>query len=680
MTPLTHSADPLLQPFTLKNVTFRNRIMSTSHSEGFSDQGLPKEPLQRYHEEKARGGIALTMFGGSSNIAPDSPNVFGQLNFGTDEVIPYLQNFSRRIHQHGAAIMVQLTHLGRRGQSTIEHWLPTIAPSSIRETVHRSIPKAMDAYDIQRVIRQYGDAALRCREGGLDGLETMTGGHLTGQFLSPMTNRRTDQYGGSLENRLRFIREVHAEIRRRVGDDYLVGIRYVMDEKSDGWLTWDEALRAAQILEQDGVIDFFNLVMGRIDRQRGLSEECMPGIEQPMAPFLEDVSQFRAALKTPVFHAARIIHMETARQAVRDGILDMVAMTRAHIADPHLVNKISRGEEKRIRPCVGTQFCQMTKPATCIHNPATAREAKLPHVIAPAAAARKVVIVGGGIAGLEAARVSAERRHSVVLFEATDRLGGQINLAAQFVHRRRLQEIVRWREDELAHLGVDVRLNVLASAADILAEQPDVVLIATGGTPHLYDFAGAELCHSVWDGMRDAARFANRDVLIYDGIGQHQAPSCAVHLALAGARVNFVTIDDRLAEEMGASERVMHRKRFEQHGIPVHIDLQIASVERVGDQLQATFVHELTDTKQRFVATHMLVEQGTTPTAELYHALRDNACNRGVTDISALLDGAPQPQRGAWDTGYELHRIGDAVSSRSIHAAVYDALRLCHAL
>ncbi|MCB0093192.1 MAG: NAD(P)-binding protein, partial [Caldilineaceae bacterium] len=151
---------------------------------------------------------------------------------------------------------------------------------------------------------------------------------------------------------------------------------------------------------------------------------------------------------------------ETARQAVRDGILDMVAMTRAHIADPHLVNKISRGEEKRIRPCVGTQFCQMTKPATCIHNPATAREAKLPHVIAPAAAARKVVIVGGGIAGLEAARVSAERRHSVVLFEATDRLGGQINLAAQFVHRRRLQEIVRWREDELAHLGVDVRLNV----------------------------------------------------------------------------------------------------------------------------------------------------------------------------------------------------------------------------
>ncbi|MEZ4658693.1 MAG: FAD-dependent oxidoreductase [Caldilineaceae bacterium] len=291
-----------------------------------------------------------------------------------------------------------------------------------------------------------------------------------------------------------------------------------------------------------------------------------------------------------------------------------------------------------------------------------------------------MVIVGGGIAGLEAARVSAERGHNVLLFEAEAKLGGQINLAAQFIHRRGLQDIVRWRVDELAHLGVDVRLNTRADVETVLAAQPDVVLIATGGTPHLYDFAGVELCHSVWDGMGDAARFANRDVLIYDGIGQHQAPSCAVHLALAGARVTFVTIDDRLAEEMGASERVMHRKRFQQHGIPVHIDLQIERVERVGDRLQATFVNELTDAKACFTAAHVLIEQGTTPTADLYHALCDNACNQGVTDIPALLNSAPQPQRGAWATGYELHRIGDAVSSRSIHAAVYDALRLCHVI
>lgn len=674
------TVDPLLQPLKLRNVTFRNRIMSTSHSEGFSDKGMPKEGLQRYHEEKARGGIGLTMFGGSSNVAPDSPNVFGQLNFGTDEVIPYLQNFSRRVHRHGAAIMVQITHLGRRGQATVQDWLPTIAPSPIRETVHRSIPKEMDRHDIQRVIRQYGDAAWRCKEGGLDGLETMTGGHLTGQFLSPMTNRRSDAYGGSLENRLRFIREVHAEIRRRVGDDFVVGIRYVIDEKKAGWLTPDEALKAAEILEKDGIIDFFNLNLGRIDTQRGLSEECMPGIEQPLAPFLEDVAQFRAAIKTPLFHAARIIHVETARQAIRSGILDMVAMTRAQIADPHLVNKLMRGEEERIRPCVGTQFCQMTKPVTCIHNPAVAREARLPHVIEPAEERRKVVIIGGGIAGLEAARVSAERGHPVVLFEATDRLGGQINLAARFGPRQMLQEIVRWRVAEMGHLGVDVRLNTAAGTADVLAERPDVVIVATGGTPHFSDFAGAELCHSAWDGLRDAGRFAGQHLLIYDGIGQHQAPSCAVHLAQAGANVKFVTLDDRIAEEMGGSERVMHRKRFQQHRIPVETDLQIKSVERTGDRLKATFVHELTDTEHHFEADAILIEQGTTPVADLYHALLERSCNDGVTDIETLIASQPQPQRGAWSTGYELHRIGNAVSSRSIHSAVFDALRLCHVM
>ena len=182
----------------------------------------------------------------------------------------------------------------------------------------------------------------------------------------------------------------------------------------------------------------------------------------------------------------------------------------------------------------------------------------------------------GGIAGLEAARVSAERGHEVVLFEASDRLGGQIKLAANFVHRQSLQKIVAWRVGELAHHGVDLRLETRADADAVIAERPDVVLIATGGTPRLADFSGTEFAQSVWDGMADATRFAGKDVLIYDGLGRHQAPGCAVHLVRAGARVTFVTIDDRIAEEMGGSERVMHRKRFEQHAIPVHIDLQIA--------------------------------------------------------------------------------------------------------
>ena len=177
--------DPLLQPFQLKHVLLKNRIMSTSHACGLEEGGLPKERYQVYHEEKAKGGIALTMFGGSSNVAPDSPSIFRQLYVGDDEIIPYLQQFSERIHAYGAGLMCQITHLGRRGDPSAGNWLPTIGPSPVRETLHRSFPKEMDEHDIERVIKAYGQAARRCKEGGLDGIETLASSHLIGQFLSP---------------------------------------------------------------------------------------------------------------------------------------------------------------------------------------------------------------------------------------------------------------------------------------------------------------------------------------------------------------------------------------------------------------------------------------------------------------------------------------------------------------
>ena len=672
--------DPLLQPFRLKGLTLRNRIMSTSHASGHVNDGMPKESYQRYHEEKAKGGLALTMFGGSSNVSPDSPNVFGQLNVSRDEVIPYFQQFSERVHRHGAALMCQITHLGRRGDASLDHWLPTVAPSRVRETLHRNIPKIMDEHDIQRIVRDYGDAAVRCREGGLDGLETLTGGHLLGQFLSPVTNLRRDQYGGSLENRVRFARMVHDEIRRRVGDDYIVGIRYVIDERLAGGLNFAEALQAAQILEQDGTLDFFNLIIGRMDTERALAEDNMPGMEQPLAPFLEDVGQFRAELTLPIFHAARIIHLTTARQAVRDGIVDMVAMTRAHIADPHLVRKIEQQEEARIRPCIGAMFCLAKKPASCVHNPATSRELTLPHDITRAEKpGRKVVVIGGGPAGLEAARVSALRDHEVVLFEAANRLGGQLKLAAKAGWRGELQKIVDWRASELAHLQVDVRLNKFVSEAEILAERPDVVILATGGTPDLTGFAGAEYCLSVWDALADGDNLPQK-LLIYDGLGQHPALSTADYLAKQGHQVTFVTLDGSLGEGLGDLERLVYRKHFHQYQIQIYPDLRLSKVEKQGNSLTATFINELTDNPTSLSASGVIIEQGTLPADELFHKLRGQACNDGITHIAALLAGQPQPHTGLWESGFELHRLGDAVASRTIHAAIYDALRLCMVL
>ncbi|SAL85760.1 NADH:flavin oxidoreductase [Caballeronia terrestris] len=194
-------SDPLLRPLTLKHLVLKNRVMSTSHASRLIQDEFPQEVYQRYHEEKTRGGIGLTMFGGSSNVSIDSPNTFQQINMGVDEVVPHLQRFSERVHAHGAALMCQITHLGRRGDPYAEPWLPMLAPSARRETLHRAIPQAITGSDIRRIVSDFGRAARRCLEGGLDGLETHAGGHLIGQFLDPTVNLRTDRYGGSAANR-----------------------------------------------------------------------------------------------------------------------------------------------------------------------------------------------------------------------------------------------------------------------------------------------------------------------------------------------------------------------------------------------------------------------------------------------------------------------------------------------
>ena len=250
--------------------------------------------------------------------------------------------------------------------------MPAIAPSAVRETIHRNFPREMDRYDIDRVIKAYGQAAKRCFEGGLDGLETLANSHLIGQFLSPVTNLRTDEFGGSVENRTRFALMVHDEIRRQVGDDFVVGIRLVVDEGKGG-LRLDEVVQMSELMKNEGAVDFFNCNVGRMDTEISLAEETMPGMSRPLAPYLDIVGQFRRAINMPVFHAARVTDVATARHAIRDGILDMVAMTRAHIAEPQIVNKIARGEEDRIRPCIGASHC-IYKKIHCIHNAASGRE------------------------------------------------------------------------------------------------------------------------------------------------------------------------------------------------------------------------------------------------------------------------------------------------------------------
>ncbi|MHC8286876.1 oxidoreductase [Pseudomonas sp. XS1P51] len=667
--------DPLLAPLQLKHLTLRNRIMSTSHAPFLEEGGLPLERYQRYHEEKAKGGIALTMFGGSSMVDADSSwGGSGQLDLSNDGIIAPFQQFSERIHRHGAALMCQISHLGRRADATSYNWLPSIAPSRSRETQHRAFSREMDEHDIRRIVKAYGAAAKRCLEGGLDGLETLTGGHLLGQFFSPRTNQRHDRFGGSLENRARFGLMVYEEIRRQVGEKMIVGIRFVIDEGIDDGLGFEEGIALAQLFQREGLVDYFNCIFGRMDTVIALAEQNMPGMASPSAPFLHNVGAFRREVCLPVFHAARIADLATARYAIGEGLLDMVAMTRAHMADPQLVNKLMRGEEANIRPCVGASYC-MHKKVNCIHNPASGRETQLPQVIERSPQpSRKVLVIGAGPAGLEAARVAAERGHRVLVLEAGSQAGGQLLLAVRATWRRDLIGIVDWRVAELQRLGVEVRYDVYAGVEEVVAESPEVVIVATGGLPDLDWLEGAEHCLSIWDVLAGTAPVSGH-YLLYDGSGRHEGVSTALHLAEQGAQVSLVGIDESLAMEMEYSSRAIYRKQYAQHGIDVTGDHHLIQVSRHAEGgLMATFRHELTGTLLERRADKVVVERGTAPLDEVFEGLRGMSCNDGVLEIPQFLQLKPQPMGGR--DGFALYRIGDALSSRNVHAAMLDAMRL----
>jgi 2,4-dienoyl-CoA reductase-like NADH-dependent reductase (Old Yellow Enzyme family) len=678
------STDPLLQPFQLKHLTLKNRILSTSHEPSYAEDAKPKLRYQLYHEEKAKGGVALTMFGGSANIAPDSPAAFGQIYVGDDDIIPYFQQMAERIHRHGAALMCQITHMGRRTYWDTENWLPVIAPSPLREPAHRAIPKEMEHSDIQRVIQAYGAAARRCKEGGLDGVEIEAYGHLFDSFWTPLVNQRADEYGGDFEKRMRFSLEALAEIRKQVGDDFIVGIRMSGDESTPGGLTQADCIAIMKRLAATGMLDFINVIKGWIATDEALSH-VIPNMGTPAGPHLPLIAKIREEIDLPLFHAARIADVATARHAIRDGILDMVGMTRALMADPHLVKKIERGEENQIRPCVGMGYCidriYVGREALCIHNPATGREETIPHMVSKSVnAPRKIVVVGAGPAGLEAARVCAERGHRVVLFEANSKVGGQVQIAARAPRRADIIGITDWLYAQVKRLDVDVRLNHYAEADDVLAETPDVVILATGGLPNTeFLREGADLVTSAWDILSGSVKPAAH-VLFFDDAGNHASYSCVEFLAERGSHVELVTPDRMVAQEIGGTSYPAYLKSFYDHDVTLTLNHRLVKVTRREGRLGATLFNEYNKSTAERIADQVVVENGTLPTNELYLALKVDSSNNGELDLTALIDCQPQTLIRNANGAYQLFRIGDAVAGRNIHAAMYDARRLCMAL
>lgn len=655
---MTHELRALFSPIRIGSVVLKNRLYSSGHAEAMAEAGLAGGRLARYHEAKARGGCALTIFGGSSSVHPSSPAAaWKQIANHDDAVIPGYRVMADVVHRHDCLVFTQLTHLGRRAQSDPEAGSVLLAPSQIPERVHREVPHELESDQIAMLVKAFGDATRRCREGGLDGVElSMAHNHLIDQFWCPLFNERTDEYGGSLENRMRFGFEVLREIRRQVGRDFVVGARISGDEMTRGGLTAPEMAAVARALAASGLVDFLSIIGGgahsyALQAAAVPNMSFTPGVYLPLAAAIK-----QAAPGLPIFHASRIVDPLHADRIVAAGQVDVVGMTRALIADPELPRKAREGRLDDIRTCVGAnEGCidriYQGKPVTCVQNPTTGREAELAE-LRPAAVARTVIVVGGGVAGLEAARTAALRGHRVILFETSIELGGQVLLAARAPARGEYAGIVRFLVRQVGQLGVDVRAGVEATLELVLAERPDAVVIATGSHSYIPAIPGIDAKHVVTDrDVLGGAAKIGENVIVVDDVHTEQALSTAELLLDQGKRVEVISPLFYVGQDVGVTSIAPLYARLYAKGVTLTPGTELRAVE--GSTVIVANVYSGTERRIEPVDTVVLA-LGSRSTDALYRALK----GRVPTLLAA----------------------GDCVAPRGVHQAILDGTRAARAI
>jgi 2,4-dienoyl-CoA reductase-like NADH-dependent reductase (Old Yellow Enzyme family)/NADPH-dependent 2,4-dienoyl-CoA reductase/sulfur reductase-like enzyme len=643
--------DHLFTPLQVGPVTIRNRIFSTGHQTVLVDDGVPNEALIAYQEARARGGAGLVII----EIAAIHETAFFSshtIKGYLDDCIPGYQRLAKAVHGHGCEIFGQLFHPGREvyggrpdGTRAIA-WAPSAVPAERYGLMAKPLPLAL----IEELIEGYGDTALRMQMAGLDGVEVVAShGYLPAQFLNPRVNSRDDRYGGSFENRLRFMADVAANIRAKVGDGMAVGLRLSGDDMEHDGIEPAETLAAIEALAEDGVFDYYNVIAGS-SATHGGAVHIVPSMRIEtgyVAPFAATV---KAAVDKPVFVAGRINQPQIAETIVASGQADMCGMTRAMICDPEMAGKAEAGRLDDIRACIAcNQACighmQIDAPISCIQHPETGREIAF-GAVTPASAPKTVMVVGGGPGGMKAAAVAAERGHRVTLYERGTQLGGQVLLAQLLPGRAEFGGIVSNFTGEMARAGVTVETGIEVDAAMIREAAPDAVVLATGATPRWPAIEGVEDAHVVdaWQVLRNEANVGG-SVVIADWLGDWIGLGLAEQLALAGHRVRYATTQ-RMAGE----------------GVQSYIrDQTIAELTRLGVEMTsyARLFGVDADTAYFMQTTSgepIVMADTETVVLALGHD-RDAGLEAALTDY----DG-------------EIHVIGDCVTPRTVEEAVLEGL------
>lgn len=536
----------LFSPLKIGNMVVPNRIVLPAHWTCFFFQDEPpNERLMHYLAARAKGGAGLIIT--PQNTVWPSSTHHGYVGTHDDKAIPAYKMISQAVHEHGAKVVAQLTHFGP-STGFLKTGGAGLAPSPVGgsggllpHALGNAVPHEMDRDEIKEIVASYGTTAYRMRETGYDGVEissTVGAGGLFVAFLNPLTNRRIDEYGGSLENRFRIHMEVIDSVRRSVGQDFVVGLRLIGDMLIDGGTTLDDTKVLAAMVEKSGQIDYLGVCAG--------FQGHIPPMHFPLGAFVYIAAGVKEVVDLPVVCHGRINDPVQAESILDNNQADLIGMARALICDPEWPVKAREGRTEEIRKCIACiQECAGNflkwQPIGCTLNPQAGRENVITKIV-PAANKKKVMVIGGGAAGLETARVATLRGHEVSLYEKEKELGGQCNVAAKVPKREDFAEVPRYYTYQMKHLGVEVHLETTVTPEMVKEKKPDAVVVAVGSVPNILPVPGSDRDNVVW--VRDVLQgeaTTGENVVVIAAEQHEQALGVAIFLADKGKRVELVT-------------------------------------------------------------------------------------------------------------------------------------------